>query len=90
MLFTYVAKTKAAAISFQCAADVFARQGRPVWMPNAWTLVTDAGLDIIEREGNFYRTCVSIAQAAGALRRTRKRFALSSYGFGVAGCPFKE
>ena len=90
MLFTYVAKTKATAISFQCAADVLSRQSRPVHMPNAWTLVTDASLDTIEREGNFYRTCASIDNFFGALARTRKRFALSSYGFGVAGCPFKE
>ena len=88
MLLTYVAKTKAAAIDFQCAADVFARQGRPVWMPNAWTLVTDADLNQVEREGEFFRTCASIDIFFGALTRTRKRFDLSPLGFGVAGAPF--
>ncbi len=79
MLLTYVAKTKAAAIDFQCAADVFARQGRPVWMPNAWTLVTDADLNQVEREGEFFRTCASLDNFFGALRRTRMRFDFSMF-----------
>jgi hypothetical protein len=87
MLYTHVAKTKSAAIAFQCAADVLSRHSRPVHMPNAWTLVTDADLAEVEREGNFYRTCASIDNFFGALSRTRNRFDLNSYGFGVAGAP---
>lgn len=79
MLFTYVAKTKAAAISFQCAADVLARQGRPVWMPNAWTLVTGETLDTIERDGEFFRTRASIDIFFAALRRTRERYGIPHF-----------
>lgn len=87
MLYTHVAKTKSAAINFQCAADVLFLHSRPVHMPNAWTLVTDADLTEVEREGNFYRTCASIDNFFGALRRTRSRFDLNSFRLGVAGAP---
>ena len=79
MLYTYVAKTKAAAIDFQCAADVLSRLNRPVHMPNAWTLVTDADLNEVEREGEFFRTCASIDLFFSAIRRTRERFGFSAY-----------
>ncbi len=79
MLFTYVAKNRKVALRFQCVADILSRLSRPVYMPNAWTLVTDADLNEVEREAEIFHVA-SIDTIFSALRRTRRRFNLSSLG----------
>jgi hypothetical protein len=49
VLYTHVAKTRLAALYFGVAAAFLQEQGRPVHMPSAFVLVTDADMTEISQ-----------------------------------------